>query len=374
MRNKKRASWTITLITIWLCFFSLNTVGSTDSSLPIENRYKLVTESEFDRVFENEIADFWDKYGKEGSFTGVDDVEIKHMTFVLPQEKGAVVISSGRTESYIKYKELIYDLGKQGYSIYIHDHRGQGFSGRMAENPHKGHVWDFDHYVDDLKIFYDTVVTAIEHDKIFLLAHSMGGAVATLYIEEYEDDFDAAILSSPMHEPSTGLLSNRLACAGVTLTSRIRDFFIWLFGWEPRYVVGKGNYIAVPFDKNRLTHSRVRYKTYRELYEKNSTVQLGGPTTHWVACACDGAREARENADKIIIPVLVLQGEKDTVVTARGQNEFCHNLEAAGKNRCEGKAPFVVKGAYHELFIEKDEYRIPVLTRILDFMSAQHEN
>jgi lysophospholipase len=197
----------------------------------------------------------------------------------------------------------------------------------------------------------------------------MGGAVATLYIQAYKDDFDAAVLSSPMHEPSTGLLSTTLTCASVKLTSRIRDFFIWLFGWEPRYIVGKGGYTKVPFERNRLTHSDVRYKIFRKEYEAHPTVKIGGPTTHWVSSACEAARQARESAAEITIPVLVLQAEEDSAVTSRGQEEFCKNLKAGGKNQCESGAAVVIKGAYHELFIEKDEYRIPVLTKLLDFIT-----
>jgi len=79
----------------------------------------------------------WDNR-QEGSFLGVDDIKIKYVAILKDDDKGAVVISNGRTESYIKYKELAYDLGQQGYSVYIHDHRGQGFSGRMTKKPPNG--------------------------------------------------------------------------------------------------------------------------------------------------------------------------------------------------------------------------------------------
>jgi lysophospholipase len=336
-----------------------------------ENKYHLTTEEALERDYEGVIEGYWNTYGRKGTFVGVDDIKINYMTFIRPDEKGAIVIVSGRTESYIKYKELVCDLGRQGFSLYIYDHRGQGFSGRMTENPQKGHVWDFDDYVDDLKIFYDTVINTKRHEKLFLLAHSMGGAIATLYIEAYRNDFDAAVLSSPMHEPSTGLLSSKLTCAKVKLTSRVRDFFIWLLGWEPRYVVGKGDYTNLPFEKNRLTHSEIRYTILRGEYEDHPVVKLGGPTTHWVSRACEASREARKDAAQITIPVLVLQAEKDTAVTSRGQELFCSNLMAGGKNQCEGGSPVVIKGAYHELFIEKDEYRIPALTKTLDFITEE---
>jgi alpha-beta hydrolase superfamily lysophospholipase len=42
-------------------------------------------------------------------------------------------------------------------------------------------------------------------------------AVASLYLERRPDDFAVAILSSPMHEPNTGRISDHLACRVVDL-------------------------------------------------------------------------------------------------------------------------------------------------------------
>jgi lysophospholipase len=47
---------------------------------------------------------------------------------------------------------------------------------------------------------------------------------------------------------------------------------------------------------------------------------------------------------------------------------YYYNFSVAGKSECEGGNPFIVKAAYHELFIEKDEYRVPAITSIPDFI------
>ena len=352
-------------------------VAKNVNAVKINNKYGLFTEAEFATPqAQASIKDYWERRN-EGEFLGVDGITIKYVTLLSDKEKGAVVISSGRTESYIKYMELAYDLGKQGYSVYIHDHRGQGFSGRMTKNRYMGHVWDFDNYLEDLKSFYTQVVSKQEHKKTFLLAHSMGGGIAALYIEKYPNDFDAAALSSPMLEPSTAIIrSDKFACGMVGFVTRIRDFFVWIFGWEPKYVFKGHDYKLTPFefnkDKKWLTHSEVRYQKFTDLYSENLSVRIGSPTSHWVTNACNAAKMARENVAKISIPVLVLQAEQDTSVTAKGQNEFCDNLKKAG-NQCDGGAPEIIIGAFHELFIEKDEFRIPALTRIFDFFNAQYQ-
>ncbi len=337
----------------------------------LNNKYNLTTETGLrDGTAASAIEAFWQK-GETGKFIGRKKVPIRYIKFIHPNEVGAVVISSGRTESYIKYKEVIYDLYRLGYTIYAHDHRGQGLSGRMTENPQMGHVWNFDHYIDDFKKFYSETITPHAHRKKYLLAHSMGGAIASIYLERYANDFDAAALSSPMHEPATAIFySDAVVCGMLGITSRLRDFLIWLFGIEPRYVLNGHNYEVDKFEENELTQSRIRYERFVAEYTKNEQVRLGSATTHWASKACDAAEDARENAARVTIPILVFQAEKDTLVTADGQNEFCRNLKAGGKNQCIGGAPIIVPGAYHELLIEKDEYRIPTLTRIVDFFRS----
>lgn len=64
-----------------------------------------------------------------------------------------IVICPGRIESYVKYAELAYDLVHTGFDVLIIDHRGQGLSGRMLSDTHRGHVDNFSDYVDDLYVF-----------------------------------------------------------------------------------------------------------------------------------------------------------------------------------------------------------------------------
>jgi len=140
-----------------------------------ENKYNLTTASDLKEVaYSQQIEDFYDS-GKEGFFKGKADVQIYYRTFEQKNSDKAILISSGRTEAAIKYKELIFDLFKNGYSIYIHDHRGQGLSGRMTENPEMGYIDTFQFYIDDMKYFYDHFLTPKSYKKTYLLAHSMGG-------------------------------------------------------------------------------------------------------------------------------------------------------------------------------------------------------
>ena len=78
-------------------------------------------------------------------FLSFDGLKIDYMYYQQPNAKAQLVVSSGRTETYLLYMEVLYDFVLQGYNVFILDHRGQGLSQRLTDNPQIGHVEHFDH-------------------------------------------------------------------------------------------------------------------------------------------------------------------------------------------------------------------------------------
>jgi lysophospholipase len=249
-------------------------------------------------------------------------------------------------------------LYNQKYSVYIHDHRGQGRSGRLyAADTQRGHVDNFDYYVDDLRTFVQNYVKPSTHAHVFLLAHSMGGGIATRYLEKYGGQFNAVALVTPMHAPlvpAFGLdLSTPLCSASRTsLVSALlpaTNFAINQTDWKENAV-------------NDVTNSAERYKI-----KHNDASKIGGITHGWFREACRAGAEARANAANVTIPTLILQAGRDTAVSNRAQKEFCDRMNEKTKGRCEG---YVFPDALHAIFIEEDTIRTPALTKILDFFAA----
>ena len=316
-----------------------------------ENKYHLTTEFNLkDSAYSQRIEDFYNN-GKEGFFNGKADVQIYYRIYEQPNTEKAILISSGRTEAAIKYKELIFDLYNNGYSIYIHDHRGQGLSGRMLENHDMGYIDNFQFYIDDMKYFYDNYLKPKNYDKVNLLAHSMGGAIGLTYLEQNPKDFNAAAFSSPM------LGFSPLICSAVKV----------LKGKEPKYAMGETNYMddKANFAGNTLTGSELRYGRMIDAFAKDPKARLGGATYTWLNKSCKHYKYIFSNIDKINTPFILFSADNEEIINPKAHYKFVKAAKKLGKD-C---IAYEVVNAQHELLIEKDKQRIETINKTLDFYS-----
>ncbi|OAE48361.1 alpha/beta fold hydrolase [Agrobacterium tumefaciens] len=330
-------------------------------------------ESELSVSYHSRIADFWNRHGERRNFIGLGGVRIATMTFPRPDSSAGIVISIGYGESFIKYREVIYDLWHAGFQIYILDHRGQGFSDRLVfpdkaqqsdpsavKRVHDlGYVEHFEDYVADLKTFVDRAAKP-RNRRLFLLGHSMGGAIGSLYLQTYSSDFSGAVFTAPMHQPDLSPVPN-MAC--------------WLFrlGGPKNYVWGRGPFaLSNDFDPFRSsTSSRVRYEMIKRGEAiRHPEIQLGGPSFNWVYESCLAANRSVRNAGKITTNVLLIQAGEDRVVKAAAQRTFCRLMNANRRDSCRLKR---LDGAKHELLIERDEFRKIVLDETINFFERQNK-
>ncbi|WP_264769319.1 serine aminopeptidase domain-containing protein, partial [Klebsiella pneumoniae] len=113
------------------------------------------------------------------------------------------------------------------------------------------------------------------YQERFLLAHSMGGAIATRYIQTTpEHPFSAMALSAPMFGVNMPWYLRPWALLITQIMAAVTP--------KPSYAPGYGPYHAKPFHLNLLTHSETRYQLFRELYEAHPELQIGGPSHRWV--------------------------------------------------------------------------------------------
>ena len=130
---------------------------------------------------------------------------------------------------------------------------------------------------------------------------------------------------------------------------------------ESGYFFGQTPYIAFPYALNKLTHSRTRYSLFRELYDEEQDIQLGGVTTEWLKAAHEAMHYIEQSAGAITTNTLVLSADGDTIIDNKRQRRVAEKMPNA--------TLVVIPRAYHELFTEADDIRESTLKRVLDFLT-----
>lgn len=129
----------------------------------------------------------------EASFAGARGRRIAWREWPAATDAAAViVISHGFGEHSGRYEHVGERLARDGYAVYALDHHGHGTSeGARARI-------DFQDAVADLDQLIDLAKARHAGRSIFLLGHSMGGAIALRYALAHQERLAGLILSGPL--------------------------------------------------------------------------------------------------------------------------------------------------------------------------------
>lgn len=277
---------------------------------------------------------------------GTDDgVELRYALWQPNRSpvRGTVVILHGRTEFIEKYFETVGDLRRRGFAVATFDSRGQGGSTRLLRNPRKGHVRDFADHVNDFEGVMQGVVLPDCPPPYYVLAHSTGGAIALLSAERLRTQIDRIVLSAPLLALSYG---------APRWLSRVTGF-VMHFGVGEAFAPGAGAGLVQthPFAGNLLTSDPERYQRAIDVVAAQPSVGVGGATIGWVNAAMRACCRMAEPdfAQKVPMPVLIVLGGADTVVSNYAAEEFSRRVATAAYLR--------IPGARHEILMESNQYR-----------------
>ena len=307
-------------------------------------------------VDENDLLDRIDEInqvyesGVHGVFQAEDGIHLHYSYFDSETAQACIVVLPGRTEMRRKYAEFIFDLLQKDYCIFIKDWRGQGQSERLLNDSEKGHITDYQVYINDLDQFLGEVVRPLLNGRpLYGLAHSMGANILSLYAAEEPEAFDKIVFSAPMLDIPTAGIPQRL------LWLVLRGLEILGFG--DSYVMTHGPFN--PDEKNYVTTSRVRRQVEMAMKKKNRQEVVAGATNSWVRASFEATWAMKDRARDIRVPVLMLQAGRDEVVLSEGQDYVC----ASAKN-CRKE---VFPEAKHEILMEVDSVRQRALAMIFGF-------
>ena len=259
---------------------------------------------------------------------------------------GTVFIVHGFTESTLKYTELIWSLVHMGYNVVAYDQRGHGLSWKddRVNHPSVTHVDRFDDYVEDLRAVCD-FYKYIMPQPWFVFSHSMGGAVAALYMESYPYTFKGAIMSAPMIAPSTGNIPFRVASALCRAARMMGKGTHYPFFMHPTH----GNEI---FESSCAT-DKARFNWYDNIKVSRPEYQNRLPSYSWIYESLHVTQRILSEKDPAMItcPVVVYSAENDDVVLSLPQKVFVNRLRRAKH--------IVVQGAKHEIFRSENKVLFP---------------
>ncbi len=257
---------------------------------------------------------------------------------------GLVLLLHGRAEFIEKYNEIVIHLVNKGFNVITLDWRGQGLSDRETANREKGYVKDFNDYLLDLKLFFDKIV-APKMQPVFMLSHSMGGHIGLRFLRDYPNNIKKAIFVSPMFNVKTSSVSRLITQAITTIacTSGFSEHFV--FGGK-KYDSTRSN-----SKKNIFSHDSQKFNIQADEIKKNPDLALGGITWGWLNAAFNSINILLQKnyVSTIDTPVLIINAQKDKLVKKSTQKKIYKRLP-----NCTYVS---IKGAYHEILFEKQDFR-----------------
>lgn len=310
-----------------------------------------ISEKGYAESYSKSILPFW-KEGRETVCNAADGLRLYTWHRLHPNPRARVFISHGYAENTMKYRELAFFFYQNSYSVYVWDHRGHGWSGRVGPEKHSVDVLNFSDYSADLHLMMQALPQGPEVPT-FLFGHSLGGAIAIDFMQRYPDRIQAAVLSSPLLLPS--LRGMPVSC--VTWLARL------LARWHaPDKCSLGGAQTAAEFWSFKLagTRSRERFDLFKEETLRED-LRMAGPTNRWVLTTFASAQELLEpeRMAKLKLPLFVATAGHDRLVRADAIAEFCRRAPHA--------EPHLYADSFHEIWNERDKIRNPYLNDVLSF-------
>lgn len=265
--------------------------------------------------------------------------------------RGTVLIFPGRSESIEKYGRAAGDLARRGYCSVAIDWRGQGLSDRTARIPYLGHVRRFSDYQLDLAAVLAALPRLGLPEPLFLLAHSMGGAIGLRALANGLP-VRAAAFSAPMWGLRMAPSLRPIAWALATGARATRMGLALPPGTD------LSCYVAVaPFEGNVLTTDPEMFAWMKRQVLEKPELGLGGPSLHWVHEALWECRRLR-SIPSPSVPTVTFLGSAEKVVDPAPIHDRMR--------RWPGGTLEIVEGAEHEVLMETAAIR----GRAFDRMAA----
>ncbi len=249
--------------------------------------------------------------------------------------KAVVVLVHGLGEHIGRYDHVAKFLNQNQISVYGFDHRGHGKSSGK-----RGHIGSNQFFMSDIEHMIAEAKKENPEIPIFIYGHSLGGNMVLYYALSKKPAIKGVIATSP------GLGTGEPVPPTKLLAAKILKTLV------PAMTMDNG------LDVNNLSHNPQVIKDYQEdplvhpmISAKLATLMFSNGD--WII----------ENASKFDLPLLLLQGEKDHIVSLEKTKLFAEKVPAS-------LITFkIFPELYHEMHNEYEQNQ--VLSYILEWIN-QH--
>eukprot|EP00002_Diphylleia_rotans_P036457 TRINITY_DN802_c0_g1_i2.p1 TRINITY_DN802_c0_g1~~TRINITY_DN802_c0_g1_i2.p1 ORF type:complete len:297 (+),score=41.64 TRINITY_DN802_c0_g1_i2:77-967(+) len=243
----------------------------------------------------------------------------------IDNHKACIFLCHGFGEHCHRYEHVAAELNKAGYSVFSMDHQGHGRSEGT-----RTHVERFSDFVDDVFQAIELARPRFNGSPLFIMGHSMGGAITTYSLIRNQSLFKGAVISAPLILNQPDIAKPHL----IYLADK-------LSGVVPRLPVS-------PLDPNLISRDPETVKSYISdpyNYHGNIRVNFGDQVSKTLAMF-------QKEIHTITVPFIVLQGTADRVVNPRGA-QFLYDTASS-----KDKTIRHYEGLFHEILNEYEKFEI----------------
>jgi acylglycerol lipase len=262
---------------------------------------------------------------REFSSPGIGDLAL-HGRAWLPDGmvKGVIAVAHGLGEHSGRYEALAAELTGHGYAVYAVDHRGHGRSGGGRAN-----IDRFAHVVSDFSTFAGRAAKQHPDAPVYLLGHSMGGAIAFATALRLQSALHGLVLSAP------ALAAGDAGGGPMIVLARLLSVI------APGAGALKIDPTAVSRDPSIVSN-----------YEADALVYHGKIPARTVVELLDAMAGFPDQAPRLSLPTLVLHGSADKLVPLGAAKPI---YQAIGS---KDRTLRFYEGLYHEVFNEPERARV----------------
>jgi pimeloyl-ACP methyl ester carboxylesterase len=270
-------------------------------------------------------------------------------------ELKVLLIHGNMTSS--KHWDLLLDHMDAKYKLYAVDLRGFGNSS------YKNLIMSIKDFSDDVKLFVDEIGL----EDFALVGWSTGGAVAMQFVADYPGCCNKLILvesESTRGYPFEGKLHDSDNPGRLTRHDEIKRDIVKTIPVQTAYDTNNTELLKLIWNAVIYTDNQPSSERYDEYVQDMRTQRNLAEVHHAnntfnISHHHNGLVEGTGQVDDINVPVLVLQGDRDYVVTAEMANEI---LEDLGE-----KAKFIeLKNCGHSPLVDDLPQLLTAMTQFLD--------